>query len=37
MIGPIDTTGFDGQTTTTSAAAIASRTPGAGSAVSTPS
>src|SRR2546425_723231 len=29
-MGPIDVTGFDGQTTTTSASAIASTTPGAG-------
>jgi hypothetical protein len=36
-IGPIDTTGLDGQITTTSASSIASITPGAGDAVSTPS
>ena len=35
-IGPIDTTGFDGASRTTSAAAIASVTPGAGAAASMP-
>ena len=35
-IGPIDTTGFDGQNTTASASAIASSTPGAGRALARP-